>query len=270
MNMKKLSIITLAAIFAGLSAFASTPNLRNRADSLNFAFGLLQGELIKTYYLSDSETFNESLQSLMRGIEKGMRVSAEHAELVEIGTNIGHNLRAQQETGLMGVTGFPVNIDLIRQGLINGIFEFDQMTANEAQVFVNTALPRLQRGVGETFLAQNRTQANVHETASGLQYVILREGHGAKPSATDVVRVHYEGRLLDGTIFDSSIQRGEPIAFPLNQVIAGWTEGVQLMPVGSKFRFYIPYHLAYGERGAGRLIPPFATLIFDVELLEIE
>ena len=129
-----------------------------------------------------------------------------------------------------------------------------------------TAAQRLE---GETFLAENRTKAGVRETTSGLQYTILRQGEGEKPTETDVVRVHYEGRLLDGTVFDSSIERGEPIEFPLNHVIAGWTEGVQLMPVGSKFRFYIPYHLGYGERGAGGVIPPFATLIFDVELLEI-
>ena len=126
-----------------------------------------------------------------------------------------------------------------------------------------------QRSEGNVFLAENRRNSDVRETASGLQYIILREGYGERPTATDVVRVHYEGRLLDGMVFDSSIQRGEPIEFPLNQVIAGWTEGVQLMPVGSKFRFYIPYHLAYGERGAAGIIPPFATLIFDVELLEI-
>ena len=126
-----------------------------------------------------------------------------------------------------------------------------------------------QRAVGEKFLAENRTKRGVHETASGLQYIIEREGHGERPTATDVVRVHYHGTLLDGTVFDSSVERGEPIEFPLNQVIPGWTEGVQLMPVGSKFKFFIPYQLAYGERGAGSVIPPFSTLIFEVELLDI-
>ncbi len=95
-------------------------------------------------------------------------------------------------------------------------------------------------------------------------------GNGKKPSETDRVKVHYHGTLIDGTVFDSSVERGEPIAFGLSQVIKGWTEGVQLMPVGSKFRFYIPYDLGYGERGAGQQIPPYATLIFEVELLGIE
>ena len=108
------------------------------------------------------------------------------------------------------------------------------------------------------------------QTPSGLQYEVIAEGTGKSPKATDTVKVHYEGRLIDGKIFDSSIQRGEPIAFPLNGVIAGWTEGLQLMSEGAKYRFHIPYHLAYGEQGAGASIPPYATLVFDVELIEVQ
>ena len=104
---------------------------------------------------------------------------------------------------------------------------------------------------------------------SGLQYLVLKEGNGKSPKSTDQVKCHYEGMLIDGTIFDSSVQRGEPATFPLNQVIAGWTEGLQLMQEGAKYRFFIPYHLGYGERGAGQSIPPFATLIFDVELIAV-
>ena len=111
--------------------------------------------------------------------------------------------------------------------------------------------------------------ANMQTTASGLMYEVIREGDGQKPVASDVVLVHYEGRLLDGTVFDSSYQRGEPAAFPLSSVIPGWTEGVQLMPKGSKYRFRVPPELAYGPQGAGGVIPPNATLEFDVELLEI-
>ena len=104
---------------------------------------------------------------------------------------------------------------------------------------------------------------------SGLQYTVLKEGNGKKPKATDKVKCHYEGFLINGQVFDSSVQRGEPAVFPLNQVIAGWTEGLQLMQEGAKYRFFIPYILAYGESGAGGSIPPFATLIFDVELIEV-
>lgn len=119
------------------------------------------------------------------------------------------------------------------------------------------------------FFAKNRTEAKVKETASGLQYLVVAEGTGKSPSAADTVRVHYTGTLLDGTVFDSSVQRGEPAEFGVGQVIPGWTEALQLMNAGSKLRLFIPAALAYGERGAGQAIPPYAALIFDVELLEI-
>jgi len=127
----------------------------------------------------------------------------------------------------------------------------------------------LNAAAGEAFLLENRTKEGVMVTDSGLQYMVMTEGDGAKPAATDRVRVHYRGTLLDGTEFDSSYSRGEPATFVLNQVIPGWTEGLQLMPVGSKYKFFIPSDLAYGPNG-GRSIEPNATLIFEVELLGIE
>lgn len=123
---------------------------------------------------------------------------------------------------------------------------------------------------GEKFLAENAKRAEVKTTPSGLQYEVIEATLGQKPSATDKVRVHYEGTLIDGTVFDSSYKRGESITFGLNQVIKGWTEGLQLMSVGSKYKLYIPYDLAYGAQGAGGSIPPYAALIFTVELLGIE
>ena len=122
---------------------------------------------------------------------------------------------------------------------------------------------------GEKYLAENAKKEGVVTLPSGLQYMVLKEGNGKKPKATDKVKCHYEGFLIDGTVFDSSIQRGEPAVFPLNQVIAGWTEGLKLMQEGAKYRFFIPYILGYGEGGAGASIPPYAALIFDVELLEV-
>lgn len=122
---------------------------------------------------------------------------------------------------------------------------------------------------GEAWLAEKAMEEGVVTLPSGLMYQVLNEGTGKKPTAADTVECHYEGRLIDGTVFDSSYKRGESATFPLNGVIAGWTEGVQLMSEGAKYRFFIPYQLAYGERGAGQAIPPFAALVFDVELIKV-
>ena len=139
----------------------------------------------------------------------------------------------------------------------------------EKQQAVDTEANKAFRQVGEDFLSDNAQKEGVIVLPSGLQYQVLREGNGKQPKATDRVKCHYEGTLIDGTKFDSSYDRGDPATFGLNQVIAGWTEGVQLMQEGAKYRFFIPYNLAYGERGAGSSIPPFAALVFDVELIEV-
>ena len=151
-----------------------------------------------------------------------------------------------------------------------------EMTAVEAQKMLNEYFQEKEAQdakknieAGKAYLKENGSRDGVVTTASGLQYEVLQEGMGKSPKATDKVRCHYEGRLTDGTVFDSSYQRGEPADFGLNQVIAGWTEGVQLMKEGAKYRFHIPYLLGYGERGAGASIPPYATLVFDVELIKV-
>ena len=128
---------------------------------------------------------------------------------------------------------------------------------------------KVHKEAGEKYLAENAKKDGVVTLPSGLQYQVIQEGNGKKPTAKDSVMCHYEGFLIDGTVFDSSIQRGEPATFGLQQVIAGWTEGLQLMQEGAKYRFFIPYRLAYGEGGAGGSIPPYAALIFDVELIQV-
>ncbi|MBQ9524211.1 MAG: FKBP-type peptidyl-prolyl cis-trans isomerase [Bacteroidaceae bacterium] len=150
------------------------------------------------------------------------------------------------------------------------------ISSREAQAMLNEYFQKKEKeqaqtaiAEGKVYLEQNAKRDGVTQTKSGLQYEVLTEGTGKSPKATDTVRCHYEGRLLDGTVFDSSYKRGEPADFGLNQVIPGWTEGVQLMKEGAKFRFHIPYLLAYGERGAGAQIPPYSTLIFDVELIKV-
>ena len=151
------------------------------------------------------------------------------------------------------------------QVIVSSFFQKKEEEMKAAQAEAGKAAKK----EGEAFLAENAKKEGITVTQSGLQYEVLQEGAGKQPKATDTVRCHYEGRLLDGTIFDSSYKRNEPADFGLQQVIAGWTEGVQLMSEGSKYRFYIPYMLAYGEGGAGAMIPPFATLIFDVELIKV-
>lgn len=150
------------------------------------------------------------------------------------------------------------------------------MTAREAQAMLSEYFQKKEKeqaeeniAKGKAYLEENGKREGVITTKSGLQYEVLTEGTGKSPKATDKVRCHYEGRLTDGSVFDSSYQRGEPADFGLNQVIAGWTEGVQLMKEGAKYRFHIPYLLGYGERGAGASIPPYATLVFDVELIKV-
>lgn len=147
----------------------------------------------------------------------------------------------------------------------------------EAQQIVNTFFQEQEekkaaaaKAEGENFLKENAKKEGVCTLPSGLQYKVLREGNGKRPSAQDIVECDYEGTLINGQVFDSSYRRGEHASFPLNQVIAGWTEGLQLMKEGAKYRFFIPYNLAYGERGAGQSIPPYAALIFDVELHKVK
>jgi FKBP-type peptidyl-prolyl cis-trans isomerase len=169
-----------------------------------------------------------------------------------------------------------VNVALVNKAINDVIGKKKVLLSNEEantimMRYVNQAQEAKSKGnieAGEKFLAQNKTKSGVKTTASGLQYEVIKEGTGPKPAATDTVTVHYAGTLLSGEEFDNSYKRGEPISIPLNGVIRGWTEGVQLMPLGSKYKFYIPYQLGYGTQGAGS-IPPGSVLIFEVELLKI-
>lgn len=194
-----------------------------------------------------------------------------------LGLGIGHQLLQMNAEGL--------NIDDFAQAIKDVMTGGElKMKDAEAQQIVqqffaeqeaiqqaaNAEKGKAAKAEGEQFLAENAKKEGVKTTASGLQYQVLRDGNGKQPKATDQVECHYEGTLIDGTKFDSSYDRGQTATFPLNQVIAGWTEGLQLMHEGAKYRFFIPYQLAYGERGAGASIPPYAALIFDVELVAVK
>jgi FKBP-type peptidyl-prolyl cis-trans isomerase FklB len=186
-----------------------------------------------------------------------------------LGLGIGQQIKS------MNIENFSIE-DFAKS--ITDVIEGKETTfsAREAQMMLQEYFTKKQKeeaqahiAEGKAYLDANAKKPGVTVTKSGLQYEVLQEGMGKSPKATDTVRCHYEGRLLDGTVFDSSYKRGEPADFGLNQVITGWTEGVQLMKEGAKFRFTIPYLLAYGEQGAGASIPPFSTLIFDVELIKV-
>lgn len=188
-----------------------------------------------------------------------------------IGLQIGQQLAG---------SGMEVEAEAVARGI------FDVLNNNPPAIDINEVTKALQElgqraeaaqaeafkaleAENQAFLEENKKATGVVVTDSGLQYEILTEGNGAKPTAESTVRVHYTGSLIDGTVFDSSVKRGTPAEFPVGGVIKGWTEALQLMPVGSKWRLTIPHNLAYGERGAGASIPPFATLVFEVELLDI-
>lgn len=194
-----------------------------------------------------------------------------------LGLNIGQQLKQMGLSGVLNVEDFAASIKDTLDG--NDL----KVSLQEAQQVLNQFFAELEekqraaaaeagkaaRVEGEKYLAENAKRPEVTVTASGLQYEVLTEGTGKQPKAENTVRCHYEGRLIDGSVFDSSYRRGEPADFGLRQVIKGWTEGVQLMKEGAKYRFYIPYNLAYGEQGAGADIPPYAALIFDVELIKV-
>jgi FKBP-type peptidyl-prolyl cis-trans isomerase len=202
------------------------------------------------------------------GIAEGVELADERAKTsYAIGLVIGSDLKQ---------AGLELNYAAVAEGLRAAVEGGEAFTTDEAIGVVQAALQEaMERQAGESrrqelqFLAENSGREGVFSTESGLQYEVIAEGDGERPSENDTVMVHYEGALTDGTVFDSSYERDEPAEFPLNQVIPGWAEGLLLMNTGSTYRFYIPSELAYGDRGVGQIIPPYSTLVFKVELLEI-
>ena len=186
-----------------------------------------------------------------------------------IGLGIGQNLKGMG-TNDLNVEDFAQAVKDVLTGATPTI------SHTEARQIVNEYFEQLEARInaeniekGKAFLEENKKNPNVKVLPSGLQYEVIREGNGKQPKATDQVRCHYEGTLIDGTLFDSSVRRGQPAVFGVNQVIKGWVEALQLMSEGAKWKLYIPSELAYGAAGAGEMIPPHSTLIFEVELLEV-
>ena len=292
--MKKLSILFAVAIICAVSFTscndnsAKKPILRTQLDSLNYAFGLTNGDGLRKYRLQN-DIMEDPLDEFFKGLNDGLNSKSDNnPELDRVIIQFGSALKQQSESGLMGDSTLTFDYKLIRQGLINGIKGADfQMTVDEANEYFETTMMALQakqmeeqakqieeqykenKLAGEAFLAENAKNPNVVTTESGLQYKIVKKGKGKIPTETSTVKVHYHGTLIDGTVFDSSIERDKPISFGVLGVIRGWTEALQLMPVGSKWTLYIPQELAYGASGQGAIVP-FSALIFDVELIAIE
>lgn len=273
MNNQNEEAVPGKAVKAKCGNKMATVALKDQMDSLNYAFGAMNGGQIRMYVLAQ-DTTGEGFAEFVKAVNNGLKSRVKNPQLVSMGENIGKTIKEQEAEGLVGVPQLVTDFDLIKQGFINGLYKFDDvMTSDFAGSYIQESIATLKFGenkaAGERFLAENALREGVVVTESGLQYEVLKMGKGTKPAATDRVKVHYHGTLIDGTVFDSSVERGEPITFALNQVIAGWTEGVQLMPIGSKFKFFIPQELGYGAREAGS-IPAYSTLIFEVELLGIE
>lgn len=273
------SALSNDSIVKGKPILGTCPNkvkhvkLTSKNDSLNYTFGLINGfELAQQVLLEDAD--GKLKTEFIQYVNKGLKSQIMNPSIIEIGQEIGKELKKQEETGLFGLSELTTDFARIKQGLLHGITGntkiWDSQAASE---YVQNTMTDIKYGKlkrdAEQFLAENQSREGVITTESGLQYEVITLGTGIKPTIHDEVKVHYHGTMIDGTVFDSSVERGEPITFALTQVIPGWTEGLQLMPVGSKFIFYIPYNLGYGEQQVGP-IAPYSTLIFEVELLDIE
>ena len=249
-----------------------------QADTINMLLGIINGNGARKFILG-ADTAKKDIKVFVSEFEKGLNNASDN-ELYVKGLEIGSTLNQQfsRSEYLFNDSTIELKLDIIKVALLDNLKKEANvlMNAEDATEWLNKTMEAKEaeknKGLaaeGEAFLAENAKREGVFVTESGLQYEVVTMGEGEKPTAESTVKVHYHGTLIDGTIFDSSVQRGEPIEFPLNGVIKGWTEGLQLMPVGSKFILYIPYQLAYGERGAGELIAPYSALIFEVELLDI-
>ena len=290
--MKKLSIllVLIVAIVIGSSCTAQAPKvqLKNEVDSLSYAIGISNSQGLKQHLSTniDSAYIKDFLKGFATGsnIKKDDKRKSAYMIGLQIGYQIGTGMMENvdnQFINLFGDSTQTANRDAVLAGFISEINPAGaKMTMEEAQIFVQTTMNNLRnakmerefganREAGIKFLEENKTKEGVVTLPSGLQYRIIRAGKGPVPSATDVVKVHYRGTLIDGTEFDSSYSRNAPAEFGLaGGVIKGWTEALLLMPVGSKWELFIPEDLAYGGADRG-LIKPFSTLIFEVELLEI-
>lgn len=257
--------------------------ISNRLDSVSYALGVSMGENMNMQVQMGRLPVDSAfVDDFIKGVSEGMNASADKKrEAYVYGLQIGQYLTQQKEGFENEIAQFDstivANPEKMLTGFVNGFKKKDQaMTAEDAGTFLNNLFKTLQEkssaGVieeGKAFLAAKEKEDGIQKTQSGLLYKVVKQGNGARAKESDKVKVHYEGRLIDGTVFDSSLERGEPVVFSPNGVIPGFKEALLLMPVGSEWEVYIPQNLAYGERDMGK-IKPYSTLIFKIQLLGIE
>lgn len=261
--------------------------LENAGDSLAYIFGIAQSNGLKNYMVTQLGVDTAYIDRFCKGIMDRSNADPNNKEQAaynageQIGSQIVNMANGFSKDYYAAEPEKSISAAIVAQGVVEGLLGTGSMQAMEAGPIFQEAMSARQaenkeklygsnRTAGEVFLEQNKTKEGVKVTPSGLQYKVLTAGTGDIPKNTDRVKVNYEGTLIDGTVFDSSIKRGQPATFQVNQVIKGWTEALTMMPVGSKWEIYIPQELAYGDRETGQTIKPYSTLIFTVELLEIE
>lgn len=289
--MKKVSFLVAIAAASIASCTAQSPKaeLNNGVDSLSYSFGLVQTNGLKEHLTGRLGIDTAYIADFVKGVQDGAYKEATQQEKAyHAGKEIGQMISEQWIPGftqqVFGAedTISQLNKDNIIAGFIAGTLgKGEQINMMEATQYLETNMQAIRYEqarkqyaanieAGEKFLAENKTKEGVQTTASGLQYKIIKQGNGPIPADTSRVKVHYRGTLLDGTEFDSSYKRNKPMSFEANRVIKGWTEALTMMPVGSKWELYIPSELGYGAEGSRGKITPFSTLIFEVELLDIE
>ena len=288
--MKKLSILMTVAAAAGLASCSMQgpqAKLKTDVDSLSYSIGMVQTQGLQNYLVGRLGVDTAYIADFIKGVNDGTEKTSKRDVAYLAGLQIGQQISNQMVKGInqelfAGDSTKTISKENFLAGFIAGTLEnHGVMTMDQADMYTRTAMETIKakavaekyaeyKAENEKFLADNKTKEGVKTTASGLQYKVIKEGKGEIPTETSRVKVHYKGTLIDGTEFDSSYKRNEPATFGVNQVIKGWTEALKLMPVGSKWELYIPQELAYGDRQIGGQIKPFSTLIFEVELLDIE
>ena len=287
--MKKIVLcaaIVAAAGFASCTSQAPKANMKSDIDSLSYMMGVSNTNGLKDFAEQRMGVDSITWADFVKGIEEGINKATKKDRAYTAGVQIGQQLSADMFEGMNSqLFGNDSTQSLSKANFMAGFIAAIKNSAivsqEEAQEYAKTHTEAIKakameaqygenKAAGEKFLAENKTKEGVVTTESGLQYKIIKAGKGEIPTKSSTVKVHYKGTLIDGTEFDSSYKRNAPATFRADQVIKGWTEALTMMPVGSKWELYIPQELAYGSRETGGLIKPFSTLIFEVELLEIE